>query len=222
MAKGSDLRKALKPLTDRHSDLVLVGRCLYLKPIHHLHRGIFIANSRWCSSDLHPYLSVSELASVVASETRGCGKRLFRHVYGPYRLEDIHRHFWDITRPEIMENMFQTIEDELPRLREIQTFEDYREFVSNIPANYDNPALLEYLDKFVPLLHGDFKPMLVELERNPQKLGNTERFQPGFYPALKANDREAVAKILHEWEADAVKKLKIEKYWERTPFPLEL
>lgn len=40
-------------------------------------------------------------------------------------------------------------------------------------------------------------------------------------PLLAANDRTAMARLLHEWEAYTVEKLKLDGVWERTPFPLE-
>jgi hypothetical protein len=42
------------------------------------------------------------------------------------------------------------------------------------------------------------------------------------YPLLEADDRPAIARLLHEWEAFTIGKLKLEDIWERTPFPLEL
>ena len=40
-------------------------------------------------------------------------------------------------------------------------------------------------------------------------------------PMIFARDRAAIATLLHELEWKTVKKLKIEKFWEKTPFPLE-
>ena len=39
---------------------------------------------------------------------------------------------------------------------------------------------------------------------------------------LLAGDRPALAQILHGWEAANVRGTEIERYWESTPFPLEL
>ena len=40
-------------------------------------------------------------------------------------------------------------------------------------------------------------------------------------PPLLAGDRPALAAILHQWEAENVRGLPFETYWEATPFPLE-
>ncbi|MGU3402285.1 hypothetical protein [Methylobacterium brachiatum] len=39
---------------------------------------------------------------------------------------------------------------------------------------------------------------------------------------LHAGDRPALARILHGWEAANVQRTELERYWEPTPFPLEL
>ena len=39
---------------------------------------------------------------------------------------------------------------------------------------------------------------------------------------LAADDRPGLAALLHEWEAQTVRNLKIELLWEPTPFPLEM
>ena len=41
-------------------------------------------------------------------------------------------------------------------------------------------------------------------------------------PMLAANDRAGMARLLHQWEAYTVEKLKIGHIYEPTPFPLEL
>jgi hypothetical protein len=45
---------------------------------------------------------------------------------------------------------------------------------------------------------------------------------PTFHSALFTRDRASLAKIFHEWEGQSIKAYEIEKFWERTPFPLEL
>ena len=49
-----------------------------------------------------------------------------------------------------------------------------------------------------------------------------DRVVEGLCPLVAANDRTGLAKLLHSYEAQSVKNLKIEKFWEPTPFPIEL
>ena len=45
MTTIAQVRQALKPLLDRHSDLALIGRFLLVKPIYHVTRGVFVDRS---------------------------------------------------------------------------------------------------------------------------------------------------------------------------------
>ncbi len=41
-------------------------------------------------------------------------------------------------------------------------------------------------------------------------------------PMVQAQDKAGIAAKLHEWEAYSVKQLKLEKYWQPSPFPIEM
>ena len=49
-----------------------------------------------------------------------------------------------------------------------------------------------------------------------------ERIMQEFCPLVATKDRVGLARLLHAYEAQSVKNLKIEKYWEETPFPIDL
>jgi hypothetical protein len=38
---------------------------------------------------------------------------------------------------------------------------------------------------------------------------------------LETDDRDAMVRLLHEWEAESVRNLKLENLWQPSPFPLE-
>lgn len=44
----------------------------------------------------------------------------------------------------------------------------------------------------------------------------------GLVDAMERGDAGTVAQVLHGWEADHVRQLDLERYWEPSPFPLEL
>jgi len=48
-----------------------------------------------------------------------------------------------------------------------------------------------------------------------------ERITGVLCPLLASGDRVAMARLLHEWKAFTVDKLKLSDIWEPTPFPLE-
>jgi hypothetical protein len=41
-------------------------------------------------------------------------------------------------------------------------------------------------------------------------------------PLVEADDREGLARVLWQWEADMIQTCKLEKYWVKEPFPLEV
>ena len=45
MTTTAQVKEALIPLLARHSDLVLIGRFLIVKPLHHILRGVFVDRS---------------------------------------------------------------------------------------------------------------------------------------------------------------------------------
>ena len=47
------------------------------------------------------------------------------------------------------------------------------------------------------------------------------RYSDELVPLVEADDREGMARVLGQWEAAMIKKLKLEKYWAKQPFPLE-
>ena len=49
-----------------------------------------------------------------------------------------------------------------------------------------------------------------------------DRITKTLCPLIAANDRPGLVRLLRDWEAYSVKRLKLEKLWEPTPFPLEL
>ena len=42
------------------------------------------------------------------------------------------------------------------------------------------------------------------------------------FQMVETENKPAIAALLHKWEAYSVKQLKLEKYWQKTPFPIEL
>jgi hypothetical protein len=188
-----------------------------IKPVHHIWRAVFIEST----SDPYafaPHMSVDMLVPAETRRSRGFGQRIFRNIYGP---RDIRSSDWDIRQPATVEQMLEMIENEaLPKLYTINTFEDYFAFVSSFGWEYTGH--IQYLEVFIPAANGDLELSRKNLERDARMLADVKEYYPGFYRALVDGDRSEIARILHEWEAVTVNTYKLEKIWERTPFPLEL
>ena len=217
MTTVAQVRQAVRPLIQRHSDLASIGRFVMIKPVRHIWRAVFIEST----SDPHafaPYISVDILVPAETRQSRGIGQRIFRNIYGP---RDIRSSDWDIRQPETVKQMLDMIEDEaLPKLYAINTFEDYFAFVSSFRWEYTGH--IQYLEVFIPVANGDLELSRKNLERHALILTDVKKFYPEFYRALVDGVRCEIARILHDWEAVSVNTYKLEKIWERTPFPLEL
>ena len=219
MTTVAQVRQAVRPLFQQHSDLASIGRFVMLKPVRHIWRAVFIEST----SDPHafaPHISLGMLVPAKTRGSRGIGQRIFRNIYGP---RDIRSSDWDIRQPETVKQMLDMIENEaLPKLRTINTFEDYFAFVSSFRFPIDYSGHIQYLEVFIPAANGDLELSRKNLERDPSMLADVKEYYPGFYRALVDGYRSEIARILHEWEAVTVNTYKLEKIWERTPFPLEL
>ena len=53
-------------------------------------------------------------------------------------------------------------------------------------------------------------------------MGWVERYATYLAPLVEADDRERIARLLWQWEGERIRALKLEKYWVKEPFPLEV
>lgn len=132
------------------------------------------------------------------------------------------RGVWDVDVPELAEKLADAIEQEaLPTLRSIVTIDDFVRFA--------NGAWVEDHKPYVDVALGDFKAAQSMCDFFTGLDGHYGiRQEESQYvvrelcPRIAANDRRGLAELLHAYEAESVKQLKLEKLWEPTPFPIEL
>ncbi len=279
MTTISQVRKALQPVLAHNPDLVLMGRFLIIKPVHHMLKGIFLDRS----SNKNQFVTSTSVRLFVGPWTSMRGERFERFYIDPkdlaklqiavpevvdYNDDDnpravgkvrttidmekaamlynqdfrstekldqrigIWRVLWDIADPASIRLMCEMIEDEvLPDLRKIVSFDDFVTFADTLGWADHFPYRTSAFERmFVATAEGDFEKARALWDSNEQdsdyfKVQELENFvarTPNFHPALLAGDRAALAKIFRDWEEQSVKTYEIEKYWERTPFPLEL
>ena len=88
----------------------------------------------------------------------------------------------------------------------------------------------EYIKVYVDIARGDFAAALKFCEFVKAKGGYEKHWMPWayeefaetLYPMLIANDRAGLAQHLKKNELREIQSRKLEKFWEPTPFPLEL
>ena len=116
-------------------------------------------------------------------------------------------------------------------MRSIKTFDDFIDLTSKLRNPRRHLDLFPIARLTVDIARGDLVAAEVIYEYLKTKKGKSEYvYQEERYeravqrlcPLVAAHDRAGLAELLHNHEAQSVKNLKIEKYWERTPFPIEL
>ena len=65
MTTIKDVRDAMRPLIQRRNDLISTGRFVFIKPVQHLLRGVYIGSS------IDPSVSRSENFSAIACPENG-------------------------------------------------------------------------------------------------------------------------------------------------------
>lgn len=207
MTTAAQVKRLVQPLLQRNPDLALVGRWVIVKPVHHILRAISIGRS------LDPKCFVPTWAANFLFQPNA---RL--HFFWGTRMKG----FWDVDVPELAEKLADAIEREaLPPLRSIITTDDFVRFAHGAWPEDHKP--------YVDVALGDFEAAQSMCDFFASLNGHygirqeeCEHVFHGLCPLIAKNDRIAIAKLLHQHEAESVKRLKLEKYWEPTPFPIEL
>jgi hypothetical protein len=224
MTTAAQVKKLVKPLLQRHSDLALVRRWLFVKPVHHFARGILI-DSLLDPEKFRPRWAVMHLFEVRRSIHLNWGELLYNE--GAARPGS-----WRISEPNIDLALFREIEMRaLPVLRAMTTLDNYLTFVSN---HYFRHQLFDWPDAriIVEVALGDLEAARATSKAHLAMWSTTDpdydedarqkyRRLHELCARLADDDRAGLAQLLHEWEAITVKNLKIESLWEPTPFPLE-
>ncbi len=222
MTSVVEVKKLLKPLTTKHQDLCVSGKLLAIKPVTHLARGIYIG--RTSSADCFtPFVAVNCLFEPRATFKFNYGEEIYPKKKG----------LWLFSREGVNEELADRIEDlALPRLHEVKTIEDFLHY--GLKGHFF-AGTLEYapLRKlYIYLALGYLQAageILQQFSKHPQHWAEMAHTSEHFTelmdvvrPLVYAQDKPAIAALLHKWEVYSVKQLKLEKYWQKTPFPIEL
>ena len=223
MTTVADTRKLAKSLLNQNPDLVIIGRLVFYKQVGHLLRGIHIDRCR--------------------NKLRFCPKWIIDYLFRPmenYSIgigEDIYSNQgeqWLIDNDNIGIKFANRMEDiALPKLQEFQTIEEFSKIKYNM-SSFDTFTLAHTPIRklYVDLALGKFEAAGKALELfSNQRANEPKHVEPSEHftelmdvvrPLVHAQDKAAIAALLHKWEAYSVKQLKLEKYWQKTPFPIEV
>jgi hypothetical protein len=243
MTTAVQVKRATRQLLERNGDLALVRGFIFIKPAHHLLRGIFFPR------DIDPILFqptwfVNFLSRPGAGVTDRWGERLYRKTGVPREPTDAETRLyaaqwalpirerrypkpydggWVSYDPAVAAEMCEMIEQEtLPMLRSIQSIDDFVALTGDktrfswtyLGSNF-------FHEPFVFAAQGKFEAALAACARLVAWRPKNRKAKE-LHRRLAAGDRRGVVRLLHRWEADSVKRLKIDEFWEPTPFPIEL
>ncbi|HEX5212710.1 MAG TPA: hypothetical protein VFW22_13370 [Pseudolabrys sp.] len=224
MTTTAQVRKLVQPILARNIDLALVGRWIFVKPVHHFARAILIDRSSNVD-ELVPQWAVMHLFEARTSLFLDWGEFLANE-------RSRRRGLWFITQPDIDLALSEAIETQaLPRLRAMATLDDFLAYLSRIPMGakmFDWPTRRIILDAALGELQaakaiGDAHLARWSVDHpyyDDDSRAQYRRLRE-LCSCLATDDRSGIAKLLHDWEAFTVRALKIEHIWEPTPFPLE-
>jgi hypothetical protein len=221
MTTASQIKKLIKPVIEGHSDLGFADGWIILKPVNHVARGISLDRTGQATR-FKPKWSVTHLFDQVPVFPLTLGGELYNRQFK----------LWIWNQPGLQEQLCGAIETEvLPLLREMDTLQKYVTFVEQHQDYGWNKRPLRRI--LVEIAMGNFD------EARSICRDVISKFTPETFPGdaedkahfaelkklcalLADDDRKGLAKMLHAWEAQTVKNLKLEKLWQPTPFPFEL
>jgi hypothetical protein len=228
MTTTVQVKRAVKPLIAKYSDLVLDGRQIFLTPTNHVLRGVVF--DRTSNGDRFAVRSfVIHLFEVCRFVFLNWGREIYPSQKGL-------RHW---SNPASVPDALQQIEDVLPSLRSLATVDALDQALPDLlaqewdwnglpPPYWTETRILFY----VALGNLESARRICEqrivgwTEANYGRADDDDRAQfrriKEICRRLALDDRAGLAALLHEWEAQTVKNLKIEHLWAPTPFPLEL
>lgn len=227
MKNARQVNPIYRDLIKRHPNYKMTSmRFLCKTPVHHLACGIFVerssdANCCWPRWSVTP-LFVYRIFHYLALGT------IYENLSRPDTSAD---RFWHWSDPTMVSDLIEAIETTaMPKLSYYETVESY----ATLPPETYGP--LHEAPEDLMLVHiamGELdaaRTIWQEQDlwhRNlpghpvPRQRWLREQLDAVAEP-LHAGDRPALARILHGWEAANVQGTELERYWEPTPFPLEL
>ncbi len=224
-----EVKRMLRPLMEQHANLALAGRWLVVTPVRHHLRAVLI--DRTSSADLmNPRWLIYGLYDPRLQPFLNWGELIYRSARD--------RPLWKINDPDVSNDLCREIERiALPVLRELETFESFVDTIRRGLLQSDGKTLSWVLhhpdDKlFLAVALGDLDEARrlcrnyfdKERKPSPKDADVTVRERAGIERIkrlLADDDRSGLATALHEWEAETIRNMKLEAYWQPSPFPIE-
>ncbi|GJE31386.1 hypothetical protein [Methylobacterium oxalidis] len=235
MATAKQIREIVNPLLMRHSDLILTDSDLIrIMPVGHVVRQIYIARSSQKRYFTLSWRLMEMFGPMNTGRSLGnCYDLLGRAER--FRPDGGGGGTWVWDDPTMAGDFVEQMEqDVLPFLRSLDTTEAALGFIKSHIRSSGHRGWHWWIIATIALGElDDARAIWPEYGGShpapdpdaPLPSWETEEGRWARYgeigPPLLADDRAALARILHRWEAENVRGTAIEPYWTPTPFPLE-
>ncbi len=245
MTTRADIRRWVRPLLATDRDLVLLGRELFLTPVHHLLRGLLIDRTRSASWSTVHYAIIplfdcpATEKSFAWSGTLQLGENTGYSFPADFRRES-DQALTDLRCVDSISDFFGQVERNdlvVPRLFGVHRLSTYyRDHgVALAALGRLNEASL-VLQKLTADW-AEYQDVLGQAEALLAKRGNNvvARFKHDRAMAelqniehllalrklIEARDRPGIGRLLRNWERHNARLWGVEQLWEPTPFPVE-
>lgn len=217
-----EIKRYIAPLLERRHDLVLIGRRLVMTPVTHYARCVYFDRSRWKGS-LIPVAMVAPLYEGPPEAPPLEGHQLRRE-----------KKAWDLLEKGGETELCDALEARaLPLIQNVLTPDDFLIYLQNFSPDF---VIRKLSESIILLIKGDFQKAKTGLQAlvafydklNHDLVASGEpesEIAPldaarNLFDRLR-DDPKALLRTMHEWEAGQVKLLKVERYWQPSPFPCE-
>lgn len=219
MTTQKQLEQLVRPLLEDDPSLLLHGRFLILTPIQDHVCSLLIDRSST------PEEFVVQVRPMFLARTGSIGPEgmVDTKFFWPYDR------FWRVDEPEYPHNRRMQLKYALiPEIKRLHAFFRFRNYSKTYFADWSSGFLQQ--ETLLSIAHGEFKGaakwMAEDWRHEPRKLINAHIEGLGDRLAeqgdkISMEDKRALVAILHELESAAIHAMKLEKYWQSTPFPVE-
>jgi hypothetical protein len=221
MSTQAEMKQLLQQMAARHPDVGVWKRGLVLKPVRHFMRIVHLENTSG-TTGFRPQWGVCE-----TFHTRD----RFHPSYMTH-FRELNSFSLYLDDPGMSEQLYGCIDDvALPALRALATYDDCMHFIDGPLFPDGHRTYADYARTLLDIAGGhiDRAREPLELLASYAKVWRGSYMEPfagpiidDLKPLVDSNDRKAIGALLRQWEERWIRKNKLEKLWEPTPFPVEV
>jgi hypothetical protein len=199
--RPADIKRYLKPLMKRRSDLALVGRHFIIRPVRHLLRGAFLdRTSDKYQFQIWPY--------IVPLYNAGVGVGYGRPIHGVRKVWEPH------FVPLLLDSLADDVFDQVAKVTTLEDFAHYVEWDANFQGTQCEALLL-----------AGRRDLAVQLVDATERDYPDHHYWPRWVQTYReefARDPSELCEAYRAKEGKRAKELKLGDIWQPAPFPVEV